>query len=475
MYRSRRERGERLQARASRASSPSRRRSPSPTKTAARSATAASTSRSSSAATRSRTSGGCSSTSDSSRLPHAEKIELQDPSGSRPGRSAGRPRDARAEVGTRQARRHHAGAGARRPRRGCQRRVALDRRAGGARRSSRRCRTPEVAKGENAAAQFLIRWRGEADPRAVKALDTYWISAAEHGLNASTFTARIAASTGADCAAAHVVGGRDAVRPAARRRAGARAADARRGRRVGRPRGLREGDRSTAASGSWASATASIAPRTRARACSSARRRSSARRGSRWRRRSSRRRWPRCGRSRPDRPLETNVEYWAAVVLDIAEIPPRAHAGDVRLRSRRRLVGAHPRAEAHRPADPAVGALRRPRPAADRRTDVMISLAEAAAQADALAEEGNERELSQLRAEWDEELEAAARSERLPRARGRVPRDRAVPLPAEDRAASARPRRPSPAVRGSALLSLEACRATIPASSTTCARCCTSW
>jgi citrate synthase len=60
----------------------------------------------------------------------------------------------------------------------------------------------EVVKGENAAAQFLIRWRGEADPRHVKAVDTYWVSAAEHGLNASTFTARIAASTGADCAAA---------------------------------------------------------------------------------------------------------------------------------------------------------------------------------------------------------------------------------------------------------------------------------
>ncbi len=59
----------------------------------------------------------------------------------------------------------------------------------------------EVQKGENAAAQFLIRWRGEADPRHVKAIDTYWISAAEHGLNASTFTARIATSTGADCAA----------------------------------------------------------------------------------------------------------------------------------------------------------------------------------------------------------------------------------------------------------------------------------
>jgi citrate synthase len=60
----------------------------------------------------------------------------------------------------------------------------------------------EIDRGEIAAAQFLIRWQGEADPKRVKALDTYWISAAEHGLNASTFTARIAASTGADCAAA---------------------------------------------------------------------------------------------------------------------------------------------------------------------------------------------------------------------------------------------------------------------------------
>src|SRR5213079_3795318 len=46
------------------------------------------------------------------------------------------------------------------------------------------------------------RWRGEADPRHVKAIDTYWICTAEHGLNASTFTARIIASTGADCGAA---------------------------------------------------------------------------------------------------------------------------------------------------------------------------------------------------------------------------------------------------------------------------------
>ncbi|MDR7301477.1 citrate synthase 2 [Haloactinomyces albus] len=50
--------------------------------------------------------------------------------------------------------------------------------------------------------RFLTRWRGEADPAHVKALDAYWVSAAEHGLNASTFTARVIASTGADVAAA---------------------------------------------------------------------------------------------------------------------------------------------------------------------------------------------------------------------------------------------------------------------------------
>ena len=59
-----------------------------------------------------------------------------------------------------------------------------------------------VARGETVAEKFLLRWRGEADPRHVKAIDTYWICTAEHGLNASTFTARVVASTGADCGAA---------------------------------------------------------------------------------------------------------------------------------------------------------------------------------------------------------------------------------------------------------------------------------
>jgi citrate synthase len=59
-----------------------------------------------------------------------------------------------------------------------------------------------VAQGETAAEKFLLRWRSEADADHVKAIDTYWICTAEHGLNASTFTARITASTGADCGAA---------------------------------------------------------------------------------------------------------------------------------------------------------------------------------------------------------------------------------------------------------------------------------
>jgi citrate synthase len=58
-----------------------------------------------------------------------------------------------------------------------------------------------VAQGATAAEKFLLRWRGEADPDHVKAIDTYWICTAEHGLNASTFAGRVAASTGADAAA----------------------------------------------------------------------------------------------------------------------------------------------------------------------------------------------------------------------------------------------------------------------------------
>jgi hypothetical protein len=82
-------------------------------------------------------------------------------------------------------------------------------------------------------------------------------------------------------------------------------------------------------------------------------------------------------------------------------------------------------------------------------------LAEAAAQADALADEGSERELADLRAKWGDDLEAAARSGDF--------RERAVAYRAIGqfrwRAKEELLRRglddESPAARGSALLSVE--------------------
>jgi citrate synthase len=59
----------------------------------------------------------------------------------------------------------------------------------------------EVDNARTIVERFMIRWRGEPDPRHVEAVDAYWTSAAEHGMNASTFTARVIASTGADVAA----------------------------------------------------------------------------------------------------------------------------------------------------------------------------------------------------------------------------------------------------------------------------------
>ncbi len=74
-------------------------------------------------------------------------------------------------------------------------------------RSARGAGLPEVPaaelnRGATLAERFLLQWRGEADPAQTAAIDAYWVTAAEHGMNASTFTARVIASTGADVAAA---------------------------------------------------------------------------------------------------------------------------------------------------------------------------------------------------------------------------------------------------------------------------------
>ncbi len=60
----------------------------------------------------------------------------------------------------------------------------------------------DVDRARTIVERFMIRWRGEPDPKHVQAVDAYFMSAAEHGMNASTFTARVVASTGADSAAA---------------------------------------------------------------------------------------------------------------------------------------------------------------------------------------------------------------------------------------------------------------------------------
>jgi uncharacterized protein (UPF0147 family) len=85
----------------------------------------------------------------------------------------------------------------------------------------------------------------------------------------------------------------------------------------------------------------------------------------------------------------------------------------------------------------------------------LSELADAAAQADALATEGDERPLSELRTRWADELESAARS---PEFRQRAVAYRAIGQ-FRFRAKTELLRRglddDSPAVRGSALLSLE--------------------
>ncbi len=60
----------------------------------------------------------------------------------------------------------------------------------------------EIDKASSVVERFMIRWKGDPDPAHTRAVDAYFVSAAEHGMNASTFTARVIASTGADAAAA---------------------------------------------------------------------------------------------------------------------------------------------------------------------------------------------------------------------------------------------------------------------------------
>ena len=179
----------------------------------------------------------------------------------------------------------------------------------------------EVDKAQTIVERFMIRWRGEPDPRHVKAVDAYWTSAAEHGMNASTFTVRVIASTGADVAAclsgavgamsgplhggapSRVLHMLDGVERTGDAQAYVKDVLDRGERLMGfghrvyraedpRARVLRRTAQELGAPRYEVAAALEKAALEELRA------------------------------RRPDRVLETNVEFWAAVVLDFAEVPP---------------------------------------------------------------------------------------------------------------------------------------------------------
>ena len=170
--------------------------------------------------------------------------------------------------------------------------------------------------------RFMIRWRGEPDPRHVKAVDAYWTSAAEHGLNASTFTARVIASTGADVAAA-LSGAIGAMSGPLHGGAPARVIPMiEEVERTDNARGLVKGilDRKEKLMGFGHRVYRAEDPRARVL-------RSTAKRleAPRYEVAAALERaaLAELRERRPDRAIETNVEFWAAVVLDFAGVPPR--------------------------------------------------------------------------------------------------------------------------------------------------------
>lgn len=168
--------------------------------------------------------------------------------------------------------------------------------------------------------RFLTAWLGDPSPEQVRAVDAYWVSAAEHGLNASTFTARVIASTGADAPAA-VSGAIGAMSGPLHGGAPARVLPmVQQVEASGDPFGLVRGilDRKERLMGFGHRVYRAEDPRARVlrRTClelgapryeAAAALEQAALAELRER--------------RPDRPIETNVEFWAAVILDFAGVP----------------------------------------------------------------------------------------------------------------------------------------------------------
>jgi citrate synthase len=179
----------------------------------------------------------------------------------------------------------------------------------------------EIDRADTIAERFMRRWRGEPDADHVRAVDAYWTSAAEHGMNASTFTARTVASTGADVAASlsaavgAMSGPLHGGAPA--RVLGMIQEVERRGDATAYVKNVLDGGDRLMGFGHRVYRAED--PRARV-----------------LRRTAQRLRAPRyeialalekaaleeLRARRPDRVLETNVEFWAAIVLDFAGVPP---------------------------------------------------------------------------------------------------------------------------------------------------------
>ena len=217
-----------------------------------------------------------------------------------------------------------------------------------------------VDEAKTAAEAFMIRWRGEPDPRHVKAVDAYWTSAAEHGMNASTFTARVIASTGADVAAA-VSGAVGALSGPLHGGAPARVLHMiEEVERTGDAEGYVKSvlDRGDAPDGLRAPRVPGRgSPRPGAAPHRQGTRRPAVRGG------------PGAGERRADRAAGAAAgprarDERGVLGGDRAGLRPDPGGGNpvhVHLRPDRWLVGAHPRAEADRPPRPPVRALHRPR------------------------------------------------------------------------------------------------------------------
>ena len=399
--------------------------------------------------------------------------------GRRPDRQhAGRPAVGdgapRRRMGPEEADRHHRRRGARGspPHLGA---VHLDRGAVGADRGRRRpigSTRPSIAQGNvdrrALPARVARRGRSQARPGDRHLLDLH-LRARPQRLDLRRADHRV---DGLGLRRGALVGRRRALRPAARRRARPGAADARRGRRVGRPRALRrEPDREGRA------ADGLRPPRLPRRG--SARppaqgHGEGARRAALRRRRtsSSRRRSPRCGRSRPTgRSRRTSSSgRRSCSTSPTCRRSSRPRCSPARARRAGRRTSSSRRSSTGSSGRPRSTSARAP--ARPRRSDDAPGSGAAGRRACRRRRPEGARDAA---AAVGRGARARRAERRLPHPRPGLPRDRAVPLPAEARA---RPARAAGREPGRARLGADRARRALPRPpgrrEQRCGRCCTS-